>query len=496
MLISNNSIQKLLPLLRPYLRDENERRAYLNRALGSNTPVLNRLVLNTPVDVFITCMVKELVDFGEIAPGKPALCALLEVIREDRGVDNKARIDELLRQLREELTETPVEQEGVQSRREAQNLQCAVILTAIAVPLIKERITPRRQGAKRHRVHELVRWSIFGGVSVSIIICQVGYSEPKEERQARDWQVIKSAHGQRDNPARNKALADLVKNRVSLENIDLMEKNLKSVFFKGANLRGANLRGADLREANLQDAILYEANLQNSHLAKAFLWGARFKGANLQGADLQEVNLEGANLAGIDFRGANLWNAFLWGADLQGADLQKVNLQQANLQGAILQEANLSSANLRQAFLWRADLSNANLQEADLSEANLQEARLQGTHLQGVNLHKAFLWGAKLPGVNLIGIKISEANLEGAELQRANLQGANLQKSRLCKAKLQEANLQGANLQRADLRRATGLHPNQVKLARNWEQATYDDFLRKQLGLPETNIISSLVDCS
>lgn len=139
MAISNDSIQKLLPLLRPFLRDENERRAYLIRALGMDTPVLNRLVLNTPVDVFITSVVKELVDFGKIAPGKPALCALLEVIREDVGVDIKARIDELLQQLREELTETPVDQERVQSRREAQNLQCAVILTAIPVEFVAVR---------------------------------------------------------------------------------------------------------------------------------------------------------------------------------------------------------------------------------------------------------------------------------------------------------------------------------------------------------------------
>jgi hypothetical protein len=139
MAISNEIIQKLLRLLRPYLRDENERRAYLIRALGLDTPVLNRLVLNTPGDVFITSMVKELLDFGEIAPGKPALCALLEVIREDRGVNIKLIIDELLGQLREELTETPVDGERVQSRREAQNLPCAVILTAIPVEYVAVR---------------------------------------------------------------------------------------------------------------------------------------------------------------------------------------------------------------------------------------------------------------------------------------------------------------------------------------------------------------------
>src|SRR4028119_1708640 len=104
-----------------------------------DTPVLNRLVLNTPVDVFITSMVKELVDFGKIAPGKPALCALLQVIREDVGVNIQARIDELLRLLRDELTETPVDGAQVQSRRETQNLQCAVILTAIPVEYVAVR---------------------------------------------------------------------------------------------------------------------------------------------------------------------------------------------------------------------------------------------------------------------------------------------------------------------------------------------------------------------
>jgi nucleoside phosphorylase len=133
MSISNDSIEKLLPLLRPYLRDENERRAYLIRALGMDTPVLNRLVLNTPVDSFITSMVTELVDFGEISPGQPALCALLEVIRQDMGVNNRVKVDQLLQQLREELTETPVVKESVSSKQDAQNLQCAVILTAIPI---------------------------------------------------------------------------------------------------------------------------------------------------------------------------------------------------------------------------------------------------------------------------------------------------------------------------------------------------------------------------
>ncbi|MEP0885150.1 hypothetical protein NDI49_26725 [Trichocoleus sp. ST-U3] len=108
MAISSDSIQKLLVLLRPYLQNENERRAYLIRALGINAPVLNRLVWNTPVDVFITNMVNELVAFGDIAPGQSALCALLEVIREDVGLDVKDNIDKLLLQIREELQKAEI----------------------------------------------------------------------------------------------------------------------------------------------------------------------------------------------------------------------------------------------------------------------------------------------------------------------------------------------------------------------------------------------------
>ena len=96
MAISGDIIQKLLPLLRPLMEDENQRRGYLMRALGMDAPVLRRLVWHTPVDVFITGMVKELVVFGEVTPGKPALCALLAEIRQDVGVNIQVHIDELI----------------------------------------------------------------------------------------------------------------------------------------------------------------------------------------------------------------------------------------------------------------------------------------------------------------------------------------------------------------------------------------------------------------
>ena len=102
MAISGETIQELLVLLRPHLQDEKERKGYLIRALGIKVDVLN-LIWNQPVNTFVPIMVQELVAFGEIYPGKPALCALLEVMYEDLGMDIQDSIDNLLQSIREEL---------------------------------------------------------------------------------------------------------------------------------------------------------------------------------------------------------------------------------------------------------------------------------------------------------------------------------------------------------------------------------------------------------
>ncbi len=97
MAITSDTIHKLLPLLRPLMEDKKERRGYLNRALV-NAPVLNRLDWDTPVDIFITDMVKKLHDFGEMTSGQPALCVLLTEIRKDVGVDIQINIDKIIKE--------------------------------------------------------------------------------------------------------------------------------------------------------------------------------------------------------------------------------------------------------------------------------------------------------------------------------------------------------------------------------------------------------------
>ncbi|NMG21057.1 HEAT repeat domain-containing protein [Brasilonema bromeliae] len=105
--VSGKIIQELLLILRPFMRDKQQRQAYLELALGTNSPVLNLLVWDTSADVFIPQMVNTLVVFGEITPGKPALCALLEVVRGNVGLDKQLEIDNLLQGIREELQRSP-----------------------------------------------------------------------------------------------------------------------------------------------------------------------------------------------------------------------------------------------------------------------------------------------------------------------------------------------------------------------------------------------------
>ncbi|MFK0734757.1 MAG: hypothetical protein ACIWVG_27020 [Gloeotrichia echinulata HAB0833] len=103
MSVNSELIQKILHLLRPLMETESQRRAYLIRALGINTPVQYRIAFNTPTNDFIPNLVNELVAYGETSSGKPALCALLEVIRSDVGEDVKVSIDKLLQQIRQEM---------------------------------------------------------------------------------------------------------------------------------------------------------------------------------------------------------------------------------------------------------------------------------------------------------------------------------------------------------------------------------------------------------
>jgi hypothetical protein len=113
------------------------------------------------------------------------------------------------------------------------------------------------------------------------------------------WQVINSAQGKGGSGGRVEALADLLRNQISLA---------------GINLDGAWLEGVQLPHATMVRSSLVQTNLTKANLVGANLEGADFRNAILVTANLMEVNLRGANIAG----------ARLSGATLDGADLSEI----------------------------------------------------------------------------------------------------------------------------------------------------------------------------
>lgn len=99
--------------------------------------------------------------------------------------------------------------------------------------------------------------------------------------------------------------------------------------------------------------------------------------------------------------------------------------------------------------------------------------------LAGINADKAYLAQIDLANANLTRASFRETNLQQAKLQGANLHQANFQQ-----ANLQAVNLKQADIEAADFRKAKNLTTDQIKSAKNWEKAKFDDVFRAILGLP------------
>ena len=144
--------------------------------------------------------------------------------------------------------------------------------------------------------------------------------------------------------------------------------------------------------------------------------------------------------------------------DEHGEYLEKVK-------GARLRYINLRHGHAQRVFLAKADLKNASLPGCYLYKANLTEA----------DLSEAYLFNAFL----------EKADLRKAILKETNLKGANLSYVNFKQADLEDAELNGADIQGADFRKARGLTGEQIKAARCWPLAFYDQKFLNELGLRE-----------
>ena len=91
-------LQQIVAALLPLMHDAQERKALIEAALFGS-PLLQQLVWQGPSRAFTSQLVQRLYTFGQIAPGRPALVALLEAAREEVGVDRQAEFNRLIAQL-------------------------------------------------------------------------------------------------------------------------------------------------------------------------------------------------------------------------------------------------------------------------------------------------------------------------------------------------------------------------------------------------------------
>ncbi len=286
-------------------------------------------------------------------------------------------------------------------------------------------------------------------VLAAVIFYFIEAPERRKQAHYQAWQLINSAQGQISSGGRIEALQDLNDDRVNLAGLAAPKAHLMGINLANAWLPRANLQAATLQRALFKEALLWDADLSEADLSEADLSEADLQGADLVNADLSEANLNGANL-----NGANLSEANLHGAKLNGANLSEANLQRTQFHNDRL--------------LYGGDVG------ADLSEANLHGAELQGANLRNANLQNA----------NLVNVDLRDANLQNANLTGTNLTGTNLQNANLYRADLTGVKLEANYLPGLDPREIRELLIDQIKAAKNWEHATYDDDLRIQLGLP------------
>jgi uncharacterized protein YjbI with pentapeptide repeats len=157
---------------------------------------------------------------------------------------------------------------------------------------------------------------------------------------------------------------------------------------------------------------------------------------------------------------------------VKGAELRGADLRYAEANGAFLAKANLAGAQLEHADLSRSDLRQARFNEFSMNaySGHVANAILKGAHLDGADLRGAFLRYGILPDADL-----TEADLRGALLNSANLIG-----SRLDNADLQFADFRSLE---AGFVPTRGLTVEQLRAAKNWTKAYYDDSLVKGLRL-------------
>ena len=161
---------------------------------------------------------------------------------------------------------------------------------------------------------------------------------------------------------------------------------------------------------------------------------------------------------------------------LQDLNSDRVSLRGFNAPEADLRGINLAGADLSNAYLSGVDLSFANLSNTNLSQSNLVE-----TNLNNANLNNANLAGADLSDTNFIEAELQNVDFVGANLVGANFVRANLTNSYFGDVNLALSAFTDANLKQTKFFGTENLTAEQIKKARNWQEAIYDSKMLTKL---------------
>lgn len=93
--LDTSTLQQLINLFTPLMSSGSERRGYLIRTVGIESPILSRIKFEGSTHIFVTELIMQLLEYGKLQTGTEALSALLELVRENVGLDNKLIIDNI-----------------------------------------------------------------------------------------------------------------------------------------------------------------------------------------------------------------------------------------------------------------------------------------------------------------------------------------------------------------------------------------------------------------
>lgn len=133
----------------------------------------------------------------------------------------------------------------------------------------------------------------------------------EDDRITKSWDTIDKMSGKYSNGGQVSAINILVRDKISLDRVDLHHTYLAGANLSGASLREADLSGADLTNANLKnanlegakmdDAILYRSNLEGSNLDQASFINADLAFSRIDISIALSKSLKGADITGVKF---------------------------------------------------------------------------------------------------------------------------------------------------------------------------------------------------